>query len=181
MSPAITTETYQDQYFTFMERFRQIKDDKPKIVITSLILAEVINRYLRDIGFAKFCAKHNLDKSDKDNYKNNYRDSEDFLRDYRTVCEDINAYAPYSELVPDGFGDTLTLDHLLKDPQAKLDFNDQYYCLLAKHHRFTIVTHDVDFFVEDIEILTGNGKLYRKYTDQIRPISILNAKASTSI
>ena len=145
----------------------------PRIVITGQLLSEIINRYLRDIGFKTYCANNPLvsNASRNDRYKSEYRQTEQFKIDYDIICSDIKAFHNSCELCSDGFGQDIQFKHLLKNPIKGLDFNDHYACLLAKREGFAIVTHDIDFFIEDVEVITCNQKLYEKMKNTITPNS----------
>jgi predicted nucleic acid-binding protein len=147
------------KYLDFFEKFKN-HPQHPKIALTALILSEVINRYLRDVTFKKFCKKN--PGVDSTHYKEVYRPSQQFQSDYISLCEDIKAYEDYYNLIPDGLSTDVKQKDILTSPPVNLDFNDLYYYRLALKHGFTIVTDDKDFFVEDVEILTYNNQLIEK-------------------
>ena len=135
----------------------------PKKSRSALVLSEVINRYLRDVSFKKFCKKnHVADPPPPSYYKEVYRSSQQFQADYVSLCEDIKAYQNYYELIPDGLASDVKQKDILTSPPVNLDFNDLYYYKLALKHGFVIVTDDKDFFVGDVEVLTNNNQLIEK-------------------
>jgi len=149
------------KYIQFFEKFKN-HPDHPKIVVTALVLSEVINRYLREVTFKKFCKNNNNPNPDPSYYKEIYRPTLQFQSDYISLCEDIKAYQNYYELIPDGLATDVKQKDILTSPPINLDFNDLYYYKLALKHGFTIVTDDKDFFVPDVEILTYNNQLIEK-------------------
>jgi hypothetical protein len=154
--------TGKDQkYLAFFEKFRN-HPNHPQIAVTSLVLSEVINRYLREVTFNKFLKKNNVKNPHPSYYKEVYRISNEFVADYVSICEDIKAYHNIYELVPDGLGDEIKQKDFLTSPPTGLDFNDNYYYQLALKRSFTIVTDDKDFFVPDVEILTYNTQLLER-------------------
>jgi hypothetical protein len=142
---------------------------KPKIILTAILISEIVNRYLRDVGFRIYCEENKLDMSVKNLYKSIYRKSEQFNIDYTVICSEIKAYHNYCDLQNDLFGADISLKTLLKNPSKGLDFNDSYYYHLALKNNFSIVTHDSDFFVEQVEIITSNNDLYQKGKNSVIP------------
>jgi len=158
-----------EEYLAFFERFKA-SEFNPKIVVTSLLLSEVINRHLREVSMNKYIRKNGLEEAAKSKgfYKENYRKSDQFGIDYTLLCDDIKAYHNFIELIPDGLGDYIKLKHLFKAAPIGLDFNDFYYYLMAKEHKFVVITDDSDFFIEGIEVHTLNQNLINKYRDQLK-------------
>jgi PIN domain. len=168
LKPPVTLKPYQKQYLDFVEKFMK-SSQNPKIVIPSLILSEVINRYLRDVGMNIFIDKNGFTNVNSRFYKEIYRPSEQFKIDYELLCDDIKSYSKHYEFIPDKLGEEFKSKHILSSPPKGLDFNDHYYYLLAKKEKYSIVTDDGDFFVEDVEILTLNSTLYQKAKDSVKP------------
>jgi len=169
LKPKITPTPREQKYLNFLERFKT-SNQNPKIVIPSLVLSEVINRYLRDVGMERYIKKKNIAKpTPPDFYKKQYRPSQEFKNDYQLLCDDINDFSVYYEFVSDQLGDQITSEDVLLNPPKGLDFNDHYYYLLAKKENYIIVTDDADFFVEDVDILTNNITLYQKGKDSVLP------------
>ncbi|NJN77726.1 MAG: PIN domain-containing protein [Saprospiraceae bacterium] len=166
LNPPIHLSREIEDYFNFLELIQNsTHKPKPKIVIPSLILSEVINRYLRSVGMKTFFeenpTKEPYPDERKDRYKDVYRSSDQFKIDYGNICADIKSYNNITEFIDDKFG-TFKQKHILTSPPAGLDFNDFYYWKLAKERGYTIVTHDRDFYVPDVKILTSNQKLLDK-------------------
>jgi predicted nucleic acid-binding protein len=165
-----TLSSLQKQYIDFFDNVcKSTLSPKPKIIITAILLSEIVNRYLRDVGFKIYCEENNLDKNNKDLYKSNYRKSEQFNIDYTFICGEIKDYHNYCDLQNDSFGSDITLKVLLKNPNKGLDFNDTYYYHLCLKNSFSIVTNDSDFFVEKVEVITLNSTLYEKGKSAIVP------------
>ncbi len=158
LKPPINLSARDKKYLDFVERFKN-DPGTPKIIITAFLLSEVINRYLHDQSYNRFCKKQKVEKPDKSYYKQVYRISQDYKNDYINICDDIDTYSSIFTLVSDDLGGKINLSHVLQNPMLSLDFNDQYYYLLAKTHGYPIVTDDGDFFIEDVQILTFNSTL----------------------
>lgn len=145
------------------------KLNSAKILLCPIQLSEIINRLLR------FHANKERDKKYKGCrnlpelstfYKQEYRKSEACKIFYETIIDDLNGYGSHTlttSLNANDF-DTLTIF----DPK-KLDFNDNYLYLLANQYSATIITDDADFYGLDVSIGTCNTKLYKEYTNSIKP------------
>jgi predicted nucleic acid-binding protein len=166
LNPPITITKEIKDYFEFLERIQTAtQKPQPKIVIPSLILSEVINRYLRSVGMKIFFEENRTKESyfneKKDRYKDVYRQSKQFEIDYENICADIKSYNNITKFIDDEFA-SFKQKYILKSPPTGLDFNDFYYWELAKKNNYTIVTHDSDFYVPDVKILTSNRKLLNR-------------------
>lgn len=161
LKPAFHLKGRDIKYMAFFEKFKN-HPEHPKIVLTTLVLSEVINRYLRDVTFKSFCKKNGNFSPDPSYYKEVYRPSSQFRNDYISLCEDIKTYQNFYELVPDGLATDVKQKDILTSPPISLDFNDLYYYKLALKRGFTIVTDDKDFFVPDVEVFTYNTQLIEK-------------------
>jgi predicted nucleic acid-binding protein len=161
LKPQLVLSPKDKKYIDFFEKFKT-SQNHPRIAVTTLVLAEVINRYLRDVTYPLFCKKQGQINPDKSYYKEVYRSSAQFTSDYISLCEDIKAYQNFYDLVADGLGTEIKQKDILTSPPQSLDFNDNYYYKMALKHGFTIITDDKDFFVENVEILTFNNQLIEK-------------------
>ncbi len=161
LKPPIAPSKRDTKYLNFVERFKS-DPNKPKIAITAFLLSEVINRFLHDEAFKKYCKKNTVERPEKSYYKMVYRTSKEYIEDYTNLCDDIYAYSNIFTMINDDLGNRVTIDQLLQNPSTSLDFNDNYYYLLAKLNGYPIVTDDGDFFVEDVPILTYNNTLIEK-------------------
>lgn len=158
LKPLINPSARDIKYLEFVERFKN-DPGQPKIIITAFLLSEVINRYLHDVSYKRFCDKQKQVTPPKSYYKQVYRVSPDYKSDYVNICDDIAAFSSIFTLVSDDLGGKIDLTQILQNPILSLDFNDQYYYLQAKTNGYPIVTEDGDFFVEDVQILTYNSVL----------------------
>lgn len=170
LKPTFHQKPRDEKYRKFFEVFRK-HDANPKIALPALVLAEVINRLMREYAMNKYIQENKVEKNlvTKGYYKEVYRNTEHFKTQYDLLCDDIKAFHNNYVLINDELGKTIMSKHIISSPPKGLDFNDNYYCMLAKKKNFSIITDDADFFVEDIEILTYNEALYQKHKDQIKP------------
>lgn len=161
-------EPTSTHYKLFFEKL--IKKESPQILMSPIQLSEILNRLLRFNARKVFDKKNNSktgnNLSFSSFYKNEYRCSDDFKLRYDTIIDDLSGYSSAFIMVePSKF----EFEALTSFEASKMDFNDNYFYLLAKEHNATIVTHDADFFGLDIIVATYNLKLYKSYTDSIRP------------
>lgn len=168
LKPPFNLSKRDERYLAFFEKFKA-SDANPKIAVTSLLLSEVINRYLREVSMNRYINKNSLQEESKNRgfYKENYRKSNQFAIDYVLLCDDIKSFHRYIHLIPDDLGNGIKLKHLFNSPPKGLDYNDFYYYLLAQKHNLVVITDDVDFFVEGVEVHTLNQTLINKYRDQL--------------
>ncbi|WP_026764432.1 hypothetical protein [Sediminibacterium salmoneum] len=166
LKPPINLSRRDEKYLSFVERFKK-DPNQPKIIITAFLLSEVINRYLHDVSYKRFCQKQKQDSPPKSYYKQVYRVSKDYKNDYINICDDIDSFSSIFILVSDDLGGKIGLAQILQSPMLSLDFNDQYYYLQAKTNGYPIVTDDGDFYVEDVQILTYNQTLIERVKSAI--------------
>lgn len=172
IKPQFHANARTQKYLDFFKKF--LKDNaNPKIALPALVLSEVINRIMREVAYTKFLTSKGLKKQDVDPgyYKTTYRKDPHFNTQYQIILDEIRLYHNKYELVNDELGKLLKTNHIITTPASGLDYNDHFYHQLAKKKGYSIITDDIDFFVEDVEILTYNNDLYQKYKDTIKPIS----------
>ncbi len=129
-------------------------NNKTAIYISSLIISEIVNRWLR-LDFRRVKRR---DVSMRD-FKQNYRGS----AYYHSTVKDIEAVFNQLLMISTPLDDRAT-EISLPDVLSgldKIDFNDCYYHHLAKLDNLMIVTTDADFAELDtgLSMLTANQKL----------------------
>ncbi len=127
-----------------------------RICISSLILSEIINYYLR--------FDFNILKSEKPEvykvFKHDYRNTKIYVKTMSTIVDIINRQImKLSNRISDQF-DSINLKKLFNNIENS-DFNDNYIINLVKKNKLTLVTHDRDFknSTLKIPIITANKKL----------------------
>lgn len=152
---AILEGHYHENYFNaYIRFFDRIVDHNngARIAVPALMLSEIINRILRDIYFQEFIAQNGLDpKTAK--FKRDYRHTPDYARDFEAICADIRSRHQYMVFVSDKLSD-YTCKKILKNIPPTLDFNDFLMAKICQDQGITMVTHDNDFAIEDMDILT---------------------------
>ncbi len=138
-------------------RLQKKVKNMPKIVMTSMLLSEIINTYLRVVAMPSF-----LNKPDG-NFKKDYRNNihSDYDKQLKILLDDIKSYSLIYEYVNDDFIELNPME-LLIDLNRKVDFNDLYYMKLMEKYQYVVVTDDGDFDSHDITVLTENQNLLSK-------------------
>lgn len=132
-----------------------------KIAITSLLLSELSNRYLRDIAMANYF-KNDKDKEMK-NFKKDYQKTEDCEKQLINFLDFFTQNESCFQLFDDDFS-ALGMSNIIKGIQENnIDFNDYYFYCIAKKHKLPILTNDGDFnkFL-DIDMITQNKEILQK-------------------
>jgi predicted nucleic acid-binding protein len=148
-------QTAIQDYDGFLKRAISVK---AAIWVSSLILSEVINRWLRldSAIFKKLHKKRNMD------FKRDYRRTANCRGVSQNIADVIEGKMfQIAGRIDDNFSG-IDASAILKN-MAGSDFNDLYYSKLASMNDLAVVTHDVDFgnIPLPVTILTGNQKMLR--------------------
>lgn len=161
LSTQFTLRGNTNDYLNFFEAVAK-HTKNTKVLMTSFLLSETVNRYLREISMKKFArTKGDAEPLHSSYFKQKYRADAQFAIDYQSVCDDIKAYHSALEFISDDFG-TFRVKDILKSPDSNLDFNDSLAVKLALKHNYVIVTDDKDFWVEGVKVITRNNDLLNK-------------------
>ena len=141
------------QYDGFLKK---VIEKKATIYISSLILSEFINRYLK-LEYNLYVAY-----SGNENMRlKEYREEEDYKRVLKSINEDIeHRILEISKRLHDHFSE-IPISGIINDFQNRIDFNDAYYHQLATIKGLKLVTHDGDFrkIFCKVDLITANRKL----------------------
>ncbi len=143
----------EDYYSSFF--YKKLKPNKIKPYITSIILSELINRYLR-FHYEQFKEINNK-KSLK--FKE-YRNEEDYIEKLNAIISIVkDDILPEFNRLNDNFMN-LSVDSLLSI-DITYDFNDKIIAETCVANKLTLVTDDYDFALifPRPKILTANSKL----------------------
>jgi hypothetical protein len=136
--------------------------NKPKIVLTSLVLSEIINAFMRNVAMKAYFDKLGFNHR---NYvfKNDYRDNSnsDYKSQLSNLCSDIVALSDYTLLMNDSFDIIDPFSFLPNLVNIDQDFNDLYYYHFLRENKIPFVSHDKDCKFEDIVIITASKELLR--------------------
>lgn len=126
----------QQDYSRFLQSIASVK---ASIFVTSMILSEFANAYLRlDFDLWKKATKQ-YDA----NYKRDYLSSDRYKVVSPSVISSIKDILKLAERIPDDFN-SLNMDNVLRIFE-EIDFNDSYYIELCRTKSLKIVTDDRDF------------------------------------
>jgi len=169
---AILDPTFSKPYMSaYEDLFDDIITQKSakatKVVIPSLLLSEVLNRYMNDIFYKEFCLRNPISAgmSKHEHYKHVYRAHVDYSRDLSMACASMRSYSRSNGMtfLSDNL-DKFTFKQLTKNIPTFLDINDHLYAEIAKAQGIIVVTNDGDFKVEGITVVTGNPALLKLKT-----------------
>lgn len=132
--------------------------DKPKIIITSLLISEIFNAYMR-LKFDSYQKTHPECKK----FKRDYRSTTDYTKQTKALISDFEAFKDYVHLESDYIKE-IDPYTLLQSVSSVNDFNDIYlYFQLIEikkmKNSIAIVTDDADFVFDGIDIITANSTL----------------------
>ncbi len=144
---------------------------KPKIIVTSLLLSEIFNGYLRQVAMKVYYSveatkagchtEEDINKyTRKFDFKKDYRPTSDFTTQLKKLKSDFKAYKDYIEFRDDRFNDIGPIT-VIDSISNQSDFNDFYYYYSLEVDQVPIVTDDKDFIFQDIPIITANKTLLK--------------------
>lgn len=178
LMPSFSPSQQDKKYLAFFKSFSGNKVGA-SIVVTPLILSEIVNRYMRDYGMLySFFKKYPEQKQRYDSlpaiekrsfYKKEFRCHKHFIEVYNNLIDDLMAYDSLLKFENDGLGIDIHKEEILKVQAGQLDFNDNFYIAIARKRGYAIVTDDIDFFVEEVDIYTYNSALYQKAKNAVVP------------
>jgi predicted nucleic acid-binding protein len=133
-------------------------DNRAKLIICSLVLAEVVNRWFR----IEFNILHETQPTIYSEYKRDFRGNDIYKEIAKEIKSGIsNQILKVVAPIDDGFS-KLNIEGVLSNI-ASTDFNDLCHAEIAKRKNLVLVTNDRDFVSigENIKILTANNKMVR--------------------
>jgi predicted nucleic acid-binding protein len=162
------SKSYMPPYEALFEDIITHKTVKSaKVVMPSLLLSEILNRYMNDIFYKEFCKLNPVSTgmTKHEHYKHVYRTSPVYSQDLAMACSGIRTFSANNGLsfLSDNL-DNFTFKQLTKNIPVFLDINDHLYAQIAKAQGLIIVTNDGDFRVEDVTVVTGNPALLKLKT-----------------
>lgn len=130
---------------------KDLLKSKANIYISSTILSEYLNRYIR----IEFNAHH---KNKYENFKA-FRKSAEFLAVGAKAAGEAKDIAKICVSKDDNFSSCGINDVLCDFESGVNDFNDGVILHFCRTHDCKLITHDGDFTVGGIDVLTSNKKL----------------------
>jgi predicted nucleic acid-binding protein len=154
---------YHQKYSNFLEKIitHHIKNKPkpPKIVVNTLLLAEMLNAYMRQVAMYKYFKKIGDEPKNK-KFKEDYRGTEDYKRRLKTLIDDFRSYEDYFVFMDLTLDIPKFLDTYVQN--LSCDLNDYYFYVWAKENNIAIITDDADYDFGNIPIITANKKLIEK-------------------
>ena len=156
-------ERWEDKYYQF---FFDIVDStitpKPKILLPTLLLSEIINTYLRKFAIPEYRQINNIPAATVIDFKRDYRPTQHYKDSYEKMMDDISSLHSSIQFIDDhsiAYNDAVLFNKSI----GSFDYNDHlYYSLcveLNKTERIIMLTNDGDYQVNDFEIVTSNRTL----------------------
>lgn len=146
-------------YKTF---FNKIAVKSQSILITSVLLSEFINTYIRN-EYKRYLRENNLKEYQFD-FKKDYKPTNEYKDTVKEISDVvINQLLPLPSVVlcDDDITKVNISDMFLNE--NTFDFNDRYYGELARYKDCYIVTNDADLMsVNNIKIITANKHMLHK-------------------
>jgi predicted nucleic acid-binding protein len=140
-------------YSAYSAAFKNILSAKSKIYVSSTILGEFIYRYCR-LAHNLLVAKDAAPKRFK-----YFRKSPPFRKVAKAVADAARRVLQAATPVDEGFA-SLDIEGILTDFESgRHDFNDLLIAEVCGREKLILVTHDEDFSVRDLPILTANALL----------------------
>jgi hypothetical protein len=165
-------DSYELPYQTFIEAIVNLNENndpklvkkiknKPKIILSSLVLSEIINSFMRNVAMKAYFG--GIDEYKKYDYKKDYRDnpSSDYKNQLTNLCTDISSFEDYTILENDDFINLNPFNWITQLSSIDADFNDLYYYQYLKGKAIPFVTHDKDFKFQNLHVITANHNLLR--------------------
>lgn len=151
-------------YFDKIVKSIESGSNKHKIIITSLQISELTNRLLRfnaNKAFDKLSAKEKAVHKDQFStyYKNEFRKSEAFEKEMTKIVSTFEDYEDYFDLKE--VISFKEVKSVFKFNPKKLDFNDNYILNTAIEYDAILISHDSDFYNEDVRFATYNNNLIK--------------------
>ncbi len=128
-----------EKYSNFIDK---IKENGNKIVILSMGISELFNRYMKESGNIYLKMKG---IKTPNAYKEHYRPSINYEKDKKFIIQNIqDNILTIAEIVGD-CADQLDIDKFLDKKRKNYDFNDNFFACFAEKFNYKIITYDYDF------------------------------------
>lgn len=154
---------WQEVYVNFFYDIIESElEPRPKIIMPTLLFSEILNTWLTKIALPEYLRNNPLEQGEKFVFKKHYRNTPHYQENFEKICDDILSLKSSLLFVSDSL---IVSDHpaYINTSIDPFDFNDfVYYTLcreMQKSSPLSIVTHDGDFQVCDIPIITNHRDL----------------------
>lgn len=135
---------------TYSQALANMIAAKCQIIVDALVVSEFVNAYAR--------LEFNLKKQPGDDFKR-FRNSSEFKPIAIDIANEVKSILKISHPIESGFS-TLNHNHLADEfSGGDSDFNDLIIAEICRANNYYLVTHDGDFGMTDLPVLTLNRKL----------------------
>ena len=156
-------ENWENIYYQFFyDIIDSTLDPKPKIIVPTLLISEIVNTYLRKFAIPEYKLANSIAANLPFDFKRDYRPTQHYTDSFEKIMDDIQGLHSSLRFFDDS---QVANDHtiLLNKSIGQFDYNDYlYYSIckeLNKSERVIMVTNDGDFQINDFEIITSNRTL----------------------
>lgn len=138
----------------YSDAFKKMLKSGCYIAIDSLVLSEFVNAYARQI----YSGQTIYEKDFSEHYARfkNFRNSKDFKPFARHISDTVRNILKHCHYINHDVNATDIEDFI---SAGQVDFNDLIISDICRKKELTLVTHDADFWKEDLRILTANNEL----------------------
>ncbi len=162
MPPTSVKRELRD-YIVFFENivnFRRRKNNAlPLIILNTVLISEIINRYLRREFTTWDQALKERGDNKKRDFKKDFRHTNNYDRALQNFKNDFLVHKDILLLQNDN-AQEIDLINLVEQMPNNQDFNDYFYYTYCRENDIdSIITHDGDFIFSNIEILTNHRHL----------------------
>ena len=163
--PTVQKTSAQDEYTRFFEATfalgaNTVAKKPPRIIITNILVSEIFNRYSRIKSKLMKDSSSYQSYSDSKFYKDIYRRSSNFINDVEEFKENFLAYEEVMITVSSEY--CCNPIEAVNNLTHQMDYNDYLYYQICLKSGFALVTHDGDFYVPDIEVITEHYNLLKR-------------------
>ncbi len=151
---ANSQEYFVNKYSTI---FNNLLKSKTLIFVDFAVISEFVNSYLR-ISFNNYNRKNKLKNQD---YKRDYRKTDDFREAWENVCNIVNNKILSIAKTINFEYNKISIKGLLNSKNLETDFNDNHIVNLCKTNNIYLLTNDGDFKDADINIITANSFFWK--------------------
>ena len=156
------TNWEEEYYQFFFDIIDSSLDPKPKILMPTLLLSEIINTYLRKVAMPDYKIEQGISSGTMIDFKIDYRPTTHYKDSYEKMMDDIYNLGESVKYIDDSLIST-NESILLNNPNDTFDFNDYFYYNLCKElnksEKTVLLTNDSDFIINDLELITNNRSL----------------------
>lgn len=139
---------------SYSELLNSIISRKGTIFITSLVLAEYVNKVLQ-IGFRQWKSKDSTRSNTQ--FKRNYRTTEDYKTSLEDAVAQVSAILKVTEKRSDDFN-CINIDDIFSSMGQSCDFNDMYFVKCCEKGNMIFVSDDADVTHVDSTIKVINDR-----------------------